>query len=96
MKALSHLKKNTFKNIEYLDAKNGLENTINLDIKDVLKLSNTDEIFIEADAYDILNIQNLDKSQYMENHIEGNTTFAHYNYNRSDIYIDLTLLINEI
>jgi Ca2+-binding RTX toxin-like protein len=87
------LEKNTFKNIEYIDTKNGLENTITLDIKDILKLSNTDEIFIEADEYDIINVQNIEKSNYDGIHFEHGMQFSHYSLGKADLYIDISLAL---
>lgn len=87
------LEKNTFKNIEYIDTKNGIENTINLDINDVLRLSNTDEIFIEADEYDIINVQNIEKSNYEGIHFEHGMQFSHYSLGKADLYIDISLAL---
>ena len=86
----------TFKNFERLDLNNSDDDVVIIDIKNILKLSDLDEIFIDGEENDSVQIQNLNLATKEVDFIEGNTTYTHYSYNQSNLYIEESIILSSI
>tara|TARA_R110000868_G_scaffold262401_1_gene520984 strand:+ start:158560 stop:159525 length:966 start_codon:yes stop_codon:yes gene_type:complete len=91
-----HINTKSFKRIEQIDMDNDNNEEVYLDLKDVVKLSDTDSIFVNGNIGDSVHIENLSKANIQENTTIGEHTYAHYQYGKADLYIELGIQIDDI
>jgi hypothetical protein len=89
-----NITRSQFRNIEHIDLENNGDETLTLNLKDVVKLSNTDDIFIDGDSGDNINITNLNLGTEQAQHSVNGHTYAHYSYGKADLYIEVGLTLN--